>query len=344
MSLLSLFTKSGNTVTDKASDIRTGFMGKIPARPDFVRHQAGDPEIKILDQWIYEGIAYLARRFPSDWKERIENFSNIYCYIGGEGAVPDLCGVICPSHDKSGRQHPYVDFATCASSQLMQTLPYVALRFSDFYTQGCRLQDETGTDLDIDALMLQGQMLGNLIPPFEMEGFTALRNQCWQDKTSAEFWANILPQSSDITRLNFARDVMQTLRMASNRGPDRIVWGLRLPISGGEASSAYVSFWLSLLTGVLGQYKWRPHIFWNPQSKRPSSLTVYFRSPNASSFAQLICPEVDEGGVVDVVRRPLENLPEITSASLKALVEIDTMTWPQMLENWLKGGEHERSN
>jgi type VI secretion system protein ImpM len=319
-------------------------MGKIPARPDFVRHQAGDPEIKILDQWIYEGIAYLARRFPSDWKERIESFSNISCYIGGEGAVPDLCGVICPSHDKSGRQHPYVDFATCASTYVMQTLPYIALRFSDFYTQSCRLQDETGAELDMDALIQQGQMLGSLIPPFETERFVKLRNQCWLEKTSAEFWDKILPGSSDIARLNFARDVLQTLKMAANRGPERIAWGIRLPICGGEASDAFVSFWLSLLTGVLGHYKWRPHIFWNPQNKSSSSLTVYFRSPNASSFAQLICPEVDEGGVVDVVRRPLENLPEITSMNLKTLVENDSLTWPKMLENWLKGGEHERSN
>jgi len=337
MSLLSLFTKTGNGVSDIPSDVRTGFMGKIPARPDFVRHQAGSAEIKVLDQWIHEGIAYLARRFPADWKERIESFSRIYCYIGGDGATPALCGVIRPSHDKSGRQHPFVDFATCSNNHLLQSLPYVALRFSDFYAQSGRLQEENGADLDMDSLILQNQLLGSLIPQFVEESFVRLRDDSWAKNSSAGFWNKVLPGTSNITRLNFARDVMQTLKMAANRGPERISWGVRLPIGGGDAGSAFVTFWLSLFVGVLGQYKWRPHVFWNPQSTGAASLTIYFRSPNASSFAQLLCPEVDEGGVVDVVRRPLENLPEITSANLKNLVENDFLTWPEMLENWLRG-------
>lgn len=344
MSLLSLFTKSGDSVSETTSDVRTGFMGKIPARPDFVRHQAGAAEIKILDQWIHEGIAYLARRFPTDWKERLDGFSRIYCYIGGDGANPSLCGVIRPSHDKSGRQHPYIDFATCSSGQVMQSLPYIALRFAEFYTQGGRLKDANGDDLDMESLMQQNHILGSLIPQFVEENFMQLRNQSWAEKSGAEFWGKILPETSAITRLNFARDVLQTLKMAANRGPERISWGIRLPIGDGAASRAIVSFWLSLFVGVLGQHKWRPHVFWNPQSKGVPSLTVYFRSPNASSFAQLICPEVDEGGVVDVLRRPLENLPEITSARLKQLVENDSLAWSEMLENWLKGGEYERSN
>ena len=67
MSLLSLFTISGDKSDETQQEIRSGFMGKIPARPDFVRHHAGSAEIQVLDQWIHEGIAYLARRFPSDW-------------------------------------------------------------------------------------------------------------------------------------------------------------------------------------------------------------------------------------------------------------------------------------
>jgi type VI secretion system protein ImpM len=125
--------------------------------------------------------------------------------------------------------------------------------------------------------------------------------------------------------------------MAANRGPDRIAWGIRLPIPEGAASVAIVSFWMSLFDAVLGNQKWRPYVFWNPQNREAASLTVYFRSPNASSFAQLISPESDEGGVVDVVRRPLENLSAIGSARLKALVEQESLTWAEMLENWVKG-------
>ena len=337
MSLLSLFSISGNKSDDMATDVRAGFMGKIPARPDFIRHQAGAPEIKVLDQWIHEGIAYLARRFPSDWKERLAGFSRICCYIGGDGSASTMCGVIRPSHDKSGRQHPYIDFATSANLPVMQSLPYISLRFAEFYTQGGKLKQQDGSDLDLDELMLQSVALASAVPNFVEANFIGFRSESWAGKTSADFWKDILPGTSAITRVNFARDVLQTLRMAANRGPERIAWGIRLPLPEGDASSAMVSFWLSLLVGVLGNLKWRPHVFWFPQNGGASSLTLYFRSPNASSFAQLICPEVDEGGVVDVVRRPLENLPEITSAHLKSLVESETLSWSEMLENWLKG-------
>ena len=337
MSLLSLFSSSANKNSDIPLDVRTGFMGKIPARPDFVRHQAGSAEIKLLDQWIHEGAAYLARRFPLDWKERLDGFAQIYCYVGGEGSNPTLCGVISASRDKSGRQHPFIDFATCSNAQAMQSLPYISYRFAEFYAQGGKLKGQDGSDLDIDSLTQQSNTLGRSIPKFVETNFAQQRSESWAGKSSGEFWSAILPGANVNTRLNFARDVLQTLKMASSRGPERISWGVRLPIPAGAASEAIVSFWLSLFVGVLGNQKWRPYIFWNPQSKTASSLTVYFRSPNASSFSQLISPESDEGGVVDVVRRPLENLPGITSARLKALAEQESLTWPEMLDNWVKG-------
>jgi type VI secretion system protein ImpM len=336
MGILSLFSSSGNKNNDIPLDVRTGFIGKIPARADFVRHQAGSPEIKLLDQWVHEGIAYLARRFPLDWKERLEGFARIYCYIGGEGSNPTLCGVISASCDKSGRQHPFMDFATCSNAQAMQSLPYISYRFAEFYAQGGQLKEQDGSDLDIDNLTQRSNTLMRSIPRFVEADFAQQRTESWVGKSSLEFWSQVLPGASVITRLNFARDVLQTLKMASSRGPERIAWGVRLPIPKGDASDAIVSFWMSLFVGVLGNQKWRPYVFWNPQNET-ASLTVYFRSPNASSFAQLISPESDEGGVVDVVRRPLENLPGITSERLKKITEQDSLTWPEMLDNWGKG-------
>lgn len=312
-------------------------MGKIPARPDFVRHQAGSPEIKQLDQWIHEGAAYLARRFPMDWKERLEGFAPIRLYIGGENSSPSLCGVISASRDKSGRQHPFIEFATCANAQAMQSLPYISYRFAEFYAQCGKLKAPDGSDLDIESLTQQSNALTRSIPRFVEADFAQQRSESWVGKSSADFWSAILPGTSASVRLNFARDVLQTLKMAVSRGPERISWGVRLPIPAGVAGDAIVSFWLSLFVGVLGNQKWRPYAFWNPQSKDASSLTVYFRSPNASSFAQLISPESDEGGVVDVVRRPLENLPGITSERLRKVTELEASTWPEMLDNWVKG-------
>jgi type VI secretion system protein ImpM len=337
MSLLSLFSSSANKSNDIPLDVRTGYMGKIPARPDFVRHQAGSPEIMMLDQWIHEGIAYLARRFPLDWKERLDGFAQICFYIGYEGSNPTLCGVIRASHDKSGRLHPFIDIATCSNAQGMKLLPYITYRFAEFYAQAGKLMGQDGHDLDIEKLTQRSNTLTLTIPKFVEADSERQRIASWAGKSGAEFWSAVLPGTSSITRLHFARDLLQTLKMAASRGPERISWGVRLPIPKGAASDAIVSFWMSLFVGMLGNHTWRPYLFWNPQSKASASLTVYFRSPNASSFAQLISPESDEGGVVDVLRRPLENLPAISSAHLISLAEIESLTWQQMLENWVKG-------
>jgi type VI secretion system ImpM family protein len=291
----------------------------------------------LLDQWVHEGIAYLARRFPMDWKERLESFTRICCYIGSDASNPALCGVIRPSHDKSGRQHPFIDFATYPSGHAARLLPYITYHFAEFYAQAGKLTGNDGKELDIESQTQRSKDLSRCIPNFVEEEAELRRRASWEGKTGAEFWSFVLPGTSTITRLNFARDVLQTLRMAANRGADRIAWGIRLPIPEGAASVAIVSFWMSLFDAVLGNQKWRPYVFWNPQNREAASLTVYFRSPNASSFAQLISPESDEGGVVDVVRRPLENLSAIGSARLKALVEQESLTWAEMLENWVKG-------
>jgi type VI secretion system protein ImpM len=337
MSLLSLFSSSGNKNAHIQADVRTGFMGKIPARPDFVRYQAGFADVKLLEQWIHEGAAYLARRFPLDWKERLDGFAQIYCYIGGEGSTPTLIGVITASHDKSGRQHPFIDFALCSNAQAVQSLPYISYRFAEFYAQGGKLKAMDGGDLDIESLTQHSNALVRSIPKLADTEFVQQRNASWSGKTAVEFWSAILPDTNVNVRLNFVRDVLQTLKMASSRGPERISWGVRLPIPAGSASEAVVSFWMSLFVALLGNQKWRPYVFWNPQSKTAPAVTVYFRPPNASSFSQLISPESDEGGVVDVLRRPLENLPGITSARLKQLAEQESLTWPEMLDNWVKG-------
>jgi type VI secretion system protein ImpM len=336
MGLLSIFSKPATKSNETLADVRGGFIGKIPARPDFVRHQAGSNDLKVMDQWVHEGIAYLARRFPSDWKERLNAFGRINAYLGSEGANPGFCGVIQPSNDKSGRQHPFIDFVTSTNASLA-TLPYLSYRYADFLKAGSKLKDEAGADLDVDKLILQSNAQALGIPAYDEQQLAQQLAQSWSGKTSADFWESIMPGASVASRLSFARDVLQTLKMAANRGPERIAWGVRLPIPAGVASDAVVAFWLSLFLGVLGNFKWRPHVFWNPQHNGAKALTIYFRSPNASSFAQLICPEVDEGGVVDVLRRPLENLPEITSNPLKNVVETPALTWPDMLQNWLKG-------
>lgn len=335
MSLLSLFTSSAPKSTQ--SDVRAGFMGKISTRPDFVRHQAGLPEIKALEQWMFEGIAYLGKRSPAHWKERLESFTKINFYMAGEGSSPAVSGVITASQDASGRQHPFVEFAASQPLVLKQSLPYISLQYSDFYTQAGALRSPEGKALDIDELIQKNTQLASRLDKFDETALVKKRNEIWAGKTQVDFWEKVLPQASQNARLNFTRDVLQTLKLAAGRGPERVAWGVRLPIAGGADNSALVSFWLTLFVKALEGHSWRPHVLWNSPDKHGASLMLYFRTPNPSGFAQMLCQEVDEGGVVDVVRRPLENLPEVTQANLKKMLGSEPMSWNDMLENWIKG-------
>lgn len=315
--MLTLFSKRSTKDGEVQSEVRTGFIGKIRSRPDFVRFVTGNVEVRHLDQWIHEGIAYLGRRFPADWKERLGSFATLRFYIGGEVSQPALSGIIRASQDKSGRQHPFVSFSAVKDVAPANLVPYVPFYFRAFSEPAEVLDGSDGQPLELDALIAHHSTLAQLVPVFSEAELAGMQRDSWQALDMGAFWSRILADAGESRRAAFVRDVVQTLRMAANRGPKRTGWGIRLPLPQTGEREAYVSFWLSMVYAVFDDVKWRPHIFWSAVgSGLDAAVTIYFREPSASSFAQLICPECDEGGVVDAARRPLDNMPEVTDPNI----------------------------
>ncbi|MFV1992439.1 MAG: type VI secretion system-associated protein TagF [Acidiferrobacterales bacterium] len=335
MSVMSLFSKKTKQPAELTTEMLTGFFGKLPARPDFVRHQTSHPAIKMLDQWIHEGIAYLVRRFPGDWKERVSGFPAINFYVAGDGNGAVISGVIQPSHDNTGRHHPIVNFSMLKNMNPVAILPLVPFHFEDFYSAASILGNGASESLALDAFTQKNISLASELPDLKVSNCAQRRSGVFTETTMSKFWADVVPDFDQTRRLTFIRDIIQTLRLAANRGPLRTAWGIRFPLGTKNQRNMEVSFWLSLVTSYVADDKWRPHVFWTEEGEGlMAALTLYFRAPGASSFAQLVCPECDEGGVVDLVRRPLENMPEITEQNLTDLANGEFLNLEQGLQAW----------
>ncbi len=335
MSVMSLFSKKTKQPVEQPTEMLTGFFGKLPARPDFVRHQTGHPAIKLLDQWIHEGIAYLVRRFPGDWKERVSGFPAINFYVAGERSGAVISGVVQPSHDNTGRHHPIINFSMLKNMSPASILPLVPFHYEDFYSAANVLGNGASESLSLDAFIEKNIQLTSELPDLKDSDCSQRRSEVFSETTMKSLWADVLPEFDQSRRLTFIRDMTQTLRLAANRGPLRTAWGIRFPLGTKDQRNTEVSFWLSLVISYVGDEKWLPHVFWSENGEGlMAALTVYFRAPGASSFAQLVSPECDEGGVVDLVRRPLENMPEVSEENLKDLADGRELNLEQGLHAW----------
>lgn len=339
MSVMSLFSKKEKSSPEVQVGVLTGFFGKLPTRPDFVRHQTGNPAVKSLDQWIHEGIAYLVRRYPSDWKERISEFPAINFFVAGEKSGAVVSGVIQPSHDNTGRRHPIVNFSILGKMNPTAMLPLVPFHFENFYSAANLLGNGASESMSLESFIKNNTSLLTEIPDLGASNCSQRRADTNANITMEDFWNDVFPDFSIDQRLIFLRDVIQTLRLVANRGPLRTAWGIRFPLNQTGARNMSVSFWLSLITSFVGDGKWYPYVFWTDRGEGlMAALTVYFRTPGASSFAQLICPECDEGGVVDLVRRPLENMPEVMDENLNTLAIGQSMTLDEGIRIWTAAG------
>lgn len=106
------------------SKLNAGYFGKLPQYNDFIKYNAGGPEILKLDEWIQKGIKLGMEIMKESWKEAYRN-SPAYNFIYPFTDSPNLiAGTIKPGFDKSRREYPFIVFAT---------LPFSSINHDHYY-------------------------------------------------------------------------------------------------------------------------------------------------------------------------------------------------------------------
>jgi hypothetical protein len=249
-------------------------------------------------------------------------------------------GIIKSSHDTVGREHPFVRFLVLPSSvrvgQFTDLLPSLSTYFSEIEA----LRHADGKHLELAELIAQSQSLERSHRGLDGRREKGHGRAILTQMTMGEWWDAISPNFDASQRLRFADDLSCVLNTIVARGPERVSWGLRLPLPGqNHMRLISLVFWLSLINGFLRSVRWTPYVFWNDTEDAENSLTIFFREPVPVGFADLVFPVQGERSSVDILRRPLEKTGNLDDKILVSLVEETGMPLQSALDAWIKGGK-----
>jgi type VI secretion system ImpM family protein len=94
-----------------SEEISSGYFGKLPEFNDFIKFNAGSPEIQFIDNWLQEGLSRAKLKFKSKWKLNYENLPPTFFYIPVPSSEKNVAGMLYAGRDKSGREFPFVIFS-----------------------------------------------------------------------------------------------------------------------------------------------------------------------------------------------------------------------------------------
>lgn len=285
-----------------------GCCGKMPLHADFIKHNLKVREVVELDDWIQDGVTLLNRRYEEKWKKVFEFSPNYRFLFAGDENNKSITGVIAPSTDKIGRSYPFVVFRATDSAFLKDNQAIAPIAFSSTYRSIDSLLSQSWSDRSLDVLLEAIDEATEQPSSISGEEFTDLMLTMFDTTTMEDLWEDILPDSDDRLRTAFMYIVVSSLQTVARRTPQRVHWGLRLPIPSNEHAMKHIAFWLQLSKMAIGDRSWRANFIWNPAVPGiPARLLLFFHQIPASYFTLLIDPRRQDDTVLDILHE-LESL------------------------------------
>ena len=279
-----------------------GCVGKLPLHAEFIKHNLKSREVVALDNWMQEGVTLINRMHGESWKETFATAPAHRFVFTGAGDEKSVYGLLMPSQDRSGRRYPFALFAASDEALFKDHQALLPLAAENFFTEADALLARDWSGQHVARLTDAVDGLGRLAPVTDRRALIEAEMQRLRAVTLGQFWRELLPGTDSDQRARFVRTVVGVLQTVSRRSPQRIHWGIRLPLPGRADTMPYLLFWLQLCETLLGGRSWRGHYFWNtPVNGHPARLTLFFRPLPASYFARLVEPQKADGSVFDVL-------------------------------------------
>lgn len=248
-----------------------GLYGKHPDADDFLRLNAGSPELRALDEWLSGALA-TAERQIAGWDATFSAAPAVsFIFDWGESKDTCLLGTLAPSKDRIGRRFPLVLFAEADLALLTQEFPQVP--GLSFIAQASEIHARQQS-LGREELMEAAQALA---PPVAAAFASARqRQEEYLDTTTLQ---QAFGNAGDGGWLEHAvHELGQVCREVS---PDRPLprYGVRIPL--GHRPAAQAGLWLGLIQQMCTA-RIVPNALWSERC-----LVVHFSRPSSKALVAL---------------------------------------------------------
>ena len=315
----------------------SGYYGKLPVSPEFLRLHAAGPELRELDEWFQLGVQYATAKAGSEWSSLVANADIWNFFFVPEGNGRLVCGAVFPSHDRAGRSFPFLTFLLIERRDLPPTPWLIPLRCGPFLVKTRQFLQQLRADLDWNVFRSHAESLdGDIDRDASLEaGFEDYLSQT----TTKEFWSRMCVATDHSEHDDHKRTIQ--LPPAGEQSSEGATWGRTLPLLKGHATETYdLPFWLELHARLLGVKKgtWPAlFAFWNraPSKVEPCALLSFGRpSPHLTRF--IVSPDAHDEAWCDWVPQPASPQGSVSNSvcnsSMQAADE-KTITLRQYLDS-----------
>ncbi len=288
-------------VVREARDI-VGCFGKMPVHADFIKHNITTREAVALDNWVQEGFMLMSRKYGEEWKNKLAAAPSYnFVWVGNE-EERTLGGVLRPGTDKSGRCYPFCAFTALDRPVLKDMQAAVPLARGEFFNALENVLSRPWGDEGLPAFTRALDATACVCSDISRRDLIEIEMSVLGNISMGEFWGDILPGAERNIKAAFVRTLISSLQTVSRRTPQRVHWGIRLPLPSKPDPIPYVVFWVQLCESMLSGRSWHAQYFWNePAPGFPPRLTVFFKPVPPSYFSTLVEAQRNDGSILDVI-------------------------------------------
>lgn len=288
------------------TNLVVGCYGKLPIRGDFIRHNAGLPELAALDRWIQEGFVLAQRAVGNRWDELFDKAPPSRFIYYSQQTRRLVLGVMTPSCDRPGRQYPFLIFTAAPASLFGAEFSLLPGVFNEFFEAALNVAtDWVGKELR-DVIERVENLKLTVDISQGAHDFTARLS----DRSIDGFWKEIFGSPADVRRYLLLHNIIEILR---NGNVPRYI--IRLPYT---ASDVEAAFWLELIHRLLRSSAPPTMMTWNwLRDEIPPYASLLFDDLSPRYFLSLFNPEYDVEHVYKPAQHGLSDQARLTSAQAR---------------------------
>jgi type VI secretion system ImpM family protein len=293
---------------------RASCFGKLPIYADFIRHNAGVPELESLDQWFQEGFTIARQTIGRGWDEEFAQSPPCRFLFVSPTTGRLTVGVLVPGVDRPGRKYPFLIFSLPEVSAFGREAVFAPLIFSDFLqlAQDMALTGWKGLDLrtylaKVDALSTKGSL----------DAARRVYSDYLASKTAQDVWGAF--GAFDDPRKYAIAQNLSTVVTPMRSGQSRLPTALRFPMAPGIESA----MWLDLTLRFAGRSALPPLMLWSS-----SATTLLFNELNPKFFVPMIRPDRKTDAVSDLAKDGTETPGFAEKAKQRWTISLDDPTIP----------------
>lgn len=283
-----------------------GYFGKLPEYTDFVKFNSGGPEILLLDRWIQEGIIYTKKYFSHSSQINTNrnvfqnNFFSINFFSPFTGSGSNLIGTIYPSHDKSGREFPFIIFMNIAKNYTDIPSHLLYPFFSHLYEYFNEMFNErekgnlSGLNHNISGFHSPDSDIsisaGNLLNSYKV---------FLENTDQKEFRESVLNDTDGSVLLNLLNNLKGGLSFLRSKTDVSVSFGVKISFNRVKEYKNFESaFLLHAVLSAAGKTSLAPAIFLK-QEESLAHLFIFLCSPLPHHFMELISGKHNDERILD---------------------------------------------